>query len=86
MEGVWADGVDASTTTGLCSLAAKAGLNKAFVDDAIEDGSWRAIAEVNRRELFAMGLWGVPSFRVNDGLGLWGQDRLWLVQEELSRL
>ena len=30
----------------------------------------------------ASGLWGVPSFRVGD-LAVWGQDRLWAVQEAL---
>lgn len=32
--------------------------------------------------MFALGLWGVPSFRVND-IAVWGQDRLWAVQDAL---
>ena len=47
------------------------------------DDSWRAPAEVNRQELFSMGLWGAPSLRVNDGPGYWGQDRLWLIERDL---
>ena len=38
------------------------------------------MAEANRAELFALGLWGVPSFRVSY-TAVWGQDRLWAVQD-----
>jgi 2-hydroxychromene-2-carboxylate isomerase len=45
--------------------------------------------EKNREQLFALGLWGVPSFRVLGGNGepysTWGQDRLWRVDEEIRR-
>jgi 2-hydroxychromene-2-carboxylate isomerase len=30
--------------------------------------------------MFALGLWGVPSFHVRD-LAVWGQDRLWAVRQ-----
>ena len=32
--------------------------------------------------MFALGLWGVPSFRVRD-TAVWGQDRLWAVRQAL---
>jgi 2-hydroxychromene-2-carboxylate isomerase len=32
--------------------------------------------------LFAHGIWGVPSFVVGD-TAVWGQDRLWAVQDAL---
>jgi 2-hydroxychromene-2-carboxylate isomerase len=48
----------------------------------LADPGWRGTAERNREELFSLGLWGVPSFRVGD-LAVWGQDRLWAVQEAL---
>jgi hypothetical protein len=36
------------------------------------------------------GLWGVPSYRLIDAKGdvqleIWGQDRLWLVAQEIRR-
>jgi len=34
--------------------------------------------------LFELGLWGVPGFRVGDA-GIWGQDRLWAVEDEVLR-
>jgi hypothetical protein len=51
-----------------------------------EEGSWRDVAEANREELFALGLWGVPSFRVNSNEPHWGQDRLWVIEQELQRI
>ena len=86
LQGVWADGIDAGTDSGLYAIAARAGLDKAFVDKALADDSWRAVAATNRLELLDMDLWGVPSFRVNDLPGYWGQDRLWMVEQDLMAL
>ena len=40
--------------------------------------------------LFALGLWGVPSFCVRGGAAqpyaTWGQDRLWRVEQEIAAL
>ena len=86
LQGVWADGIDAGTDTGLYAIASRAGLDKAFVDKALTDDSWRAVAASNRLELLDMDLWGVPSFRVNELPGYWGQDRLWMVEQDLINL
>ena len=29
------------------------------------------------------GLWGVPSFRIDDLPALWGQDRIWMLEQDL---
>ena len=86
LQGVWADGIDAGTDSGLYAIAARAGLDKNFVDKALSDESWREAAAANRLELLDMDLWGVPSFRVNDLPGYWGQDRLWMVERDLIAL
>lgn len=83
LQGVFAEGIDAATDAGLLRLAARAGLDEAFVKKALADPSWREIAEKNRTDMFAGGAWGVPSFRVEGGAMHWGQDRLWVVEEEL---
>jgi 2-hydroxychromene-2-carboxylate isomerase len=44
------------------------------------------VAEANREELFGLGLWGVPSFRVNGNDAHWGQDRLWVIEQELQEI
>jgi 2-hydroxychromene-2-carboxylate isomerase len=34
--------------------------------------------------MLALGLWGVPSFRVDAQPARWGQDRLWQVERDLA--
>lgn len=80
MKGVWAEGLDAGSDRGLRRIAERADLDWQAAQTALADNGWRAIAEQNRAEMFALGLWGVPSFRVNS-LSVWGQDRLWAVQD-----
>jgi 2-hydroxychromene-2-carboxylate isomerase len=83
MHGVWAEGVDAGSDRGLRRLAERAGLPWHEARAALGDEGWRATAEANRAEMFALGLWGVPSFRVGE-LSVWGQDRLWAVAQALQ--
>ena len=82
MRGVWSEGVDAGTDRGLRKLAERAGLEWNAALGALDDDAWRLTAEQNRKDLFASGLWGVPSFRVH-GTSVWGQDRLWAVEDAL---
>jgi len=83
LQGVFAEGIDAASDAGLTRLAARVGLDAGFVKKALADPSWREVAEQNRADMFAGGAWGVPSFRVAGGAMHWGQDRLWVVEEEL---
>ena len=82
MKGVWAEGIDAGSDRGLRRIVERAGLSWGEAQDALQQDRWREIAEDNRAEMFGLGLWGVPSFRVNQ-LSVWGQDRLWAVQQEI---
>ena len=82
MQGVWAEGLDAGSDRGLRKIVERAGLSWEAASVALRDDAWRADAEANREEMFGLGLWGVPSFRVGD-TAVWGQDRLWAVQEAL---
>jgi 2-hydroxychromene-2-carboxylate isomerase len=83
LQGVWAEGIDAGSDAGLLKLAQRAGLDQTFVDTALADQGWRARAEANRDEMLSLGLWGVPSFRVDQRPAYWGQDRMWLIEEDL---
>ena len=82
MRGVWAEGIDAGSDRGLRTIAERAGLAWDACRVALRDDGWRTVAEHNREALFALGLWGVPSFQVGD-VAVWGQDRLWAVQDAL---
>ena len=80
---VWSQGVDAATDTGMKRIVEAAGLDWSEAQDAMADESWRAVVETNRRALFDLGLWGVPSFRVG-AHSAFGQDRLWQVGRWLA--
>ena len=84
MHGVWAEGIDAGSNRGLRKIAERAGLDWTRAQQALTDDTWRSTAEKNREAMFSLGLWGVPSFRVGD-VAVWGQDRLWAVEEELLK-
>ncbi len=84
LDGVWAQGINAGSDRGLRKIVEAAGLSWDEARACLKDDSWRATAEANRAEMFALGLWGVPSFRVRD-LAVWGQDRLWALQDEVLR-
>ncbi len=84
MQGVWSQGIDAGSDSGLRKIAERASLDWAAAQAALQDDNWRKAAEKNRTDLFALGLWGVPSFHVGT-CAVWGQDRLWAVQDEISK-
>ena len=83
LQAVFAEGVDAGSDRGLARIAVRAGFDDRDIREALADEGWRAVAEGNRADLLARGLWGVPSFRIDDRAALWGQDRLWMLEEDL---
>ncbi|OYY65906.1 MAG: hypothetical protein B7Y49_04445 [Sphingomonas sp. 28-62-11] len=83
LRAAFAEGTDMTTDAGLLPIAARAGIDADTVRTALADPSWRDVAEANRADLFALGLWGVPSFQVDDRPGWLGQDRLWRIEDDL---
>jgi len=81
----WSQAVDAGSDRGLKKIVEGAGLDWTEGRGYLGDPAWRKEAERNREELFDLGLWGVPSFRVGS-VAVWGQDRLWVVEDEYRRL
>ena len=86
LRGVFAEGVDAGDPQQFARLGTRAGLTPEDVDAALRDDTWRDVAERNREEMLACGLWGVPSFRVDSCAAVWGQDRLWMIEQDLCRV
>ena len=84
LRGVWSEGIDAGSDSGLKTITERAGLDWSVARPMIGNEDWKAEAEANRAEMMALGLWGVPSFRVGD-VSTWGQDRLWLIEDALKR-
>lgn len=91
LQGVFADGVDAAEPRSLVHLMSRSGFDSSELEASrigavLADASWQEELEANRKDLVARGLWGVPSFQVNDRPALWGQDRLWMLEEDLMRV
>ena len=82
---VFSQAVDAGSDRGLKRIVEEAGLDWSEGRGYLDDPAWREEAERNREELFDLGLWGVPSFRVGS-VAAWGQDRLWVLEDEYRRL
>lgn len=83
LKAAFADGVALAEDKGLYGVARAAGLTDAQTAAALADESWRQRAEVNRAALLDAGLWGAPSFRIAGGPAYWGQDRLWMLEDDL---
>lgn len=82
---VWSEGLDAGRERGLKQIVDRSGLSWSEARTHLGSDDWRAEAEANRQEMMDRGIWGVPSFRVGDTI-TWGQDRLWVIEDELKRL
>ncbi len=82
LRGVFAEGIDAGTDAGLATIASRVGVNEATIVAALADDTWRNAAAAHRETLLEAGMWGVPSFRVAGFPAQWGQDRLWVVEQQ----
>jgi len=77
-----AEGIRSETDAGLEQIVTRAGLDWQSARPLLSDTRWRSWAETNRQAMYDLGLWGVPSFRYGN-VSCWGQDRLWLIEEEI---
>ena len=78
-----AEGIRSETDAGLRVIVERAGLDWQSAKTRLNDESWREWAESNRKAMYECGLWGVPSFRYGT-VSCWGQDRLWVIEKEIS--
>ncbi len=83
LKAAFADGIALAEDKGLKIAARRAGLTDAQVDAALADDSWRQRVETNRAALLEAGLWGAPTFRVSGREAHWGQDRLWMLEDDI---
>lgn len=79
-----ARGIRSETDEGLRRIVEQSGLDWERAQACLHDERWRDEVEANRRQLYDLGLWGVPSFRFG-AVTAWGQDRLWLIREAMDR-
>jgi len=89
LSAAFAQGVNTNRDSGLRKVVEDAGLDWGEAQQHLGKPGWEDMLEANRQSMYQAGLWGVPSFRLLDEagsqvLGLWGQDRLWLVAREIQ--
>lgn len=77
-----AEGIRAETDSGLQRIVERCGLDWHKAKSLLGDASWQTWAQANLDEMFAMGCWGVPSFRYGE-LRFWGQDRIGLIEKAI---
>jgi 2-hydroxychromene-2-carboxylate isomerase len=87
---VWAERVDAWGEAGLRRIVERAGLSWKQARAYLDRKGWEPELERNVAEMLAAGSWGVPSLRLPPADGhpeftVWGQDRIWLIEEEIAR-
>lgn len=88
-------GVGLHRKKGLRMAVEQAGLAWSEAQLHLGTDDWREETASHQREMTeALGLWGVPSYRLRGGQGadgpfadlcVWGQDRLWLIAAEIRR-
>lgn len=77
---------DIGSNSYLKALIEDLGLEWKEAQDHLDTDSWKGVLEKNRLTMYEGDSWGVPSFRLVDEyetFTTWGQDRIWLVEEEI---
>ena len=72
----------------LKELVEDLGLDWQEAQEHLDTDKWRDELEKNRLTMYEGDSWGVPSFRLVDGdktFTTWGQDRIWLIEEEIIK-
>ncbi len=90
LQAAFAEGIDTYAPRGLRAVVERAGLDWDKARKHLDNEDWHERLEQNRIAMFDSGCWGVPSYRLigpegEDDFALWGNDRLWLLKEEIAR-
>ena len=79
---------DIGKSSYLKALIKDLGLEWAEAEKHLDTDHWKIVLEENRLTMYKGNSWGVPSFRIvddGDAFTTWGQDRIWLVEEEIIK-
>ena len=84
------DGINIGDDDYLKSLIKKLNLDWDTVGKELGKRHWKKVLADNLKDMYAGNCWGVPSFKVTDEDGnnpfyVWGQDRMWLIKEEINK-
>ena len=84
------EGVNIGNNVYLEAVVTKLGLDWNIIKSDLNTKQWKHDLDVNLKDMYAGNCWGVPSFKVTDEDGsnpfyAWGQDRIWLIKEEIAK-
>lgn len=79
---VWSQRIFSDTNQGLKKIVEISGLDWQVAQPLLNDESWRKWADANLKELFDLGLWGVPCFKYKD-THVFGQDKLLFIEQAI---
>jgi 2-hydroxychromene-2-carboxylate isomerase len=77
------DNVDVADAAALARVLDAAGVDGAAVLAAADGAEVKAVLKANTDRAMAAGVCGVPSYQVDEGTVVWGQDRLDVVADIL---
>ena len=84
------DGINIGEDEYLESLITKLDLDWSTIKKELNTKVWKKVLDDNLKDMYEGNCWGVPSFKITDSDGsnpfyVWGQDRMWLLKEEINR-
>ena len=84
------EGVNIGNNDYLETLINKLGLDWSIIKNDLNTKQWKHDLDLNLKDMYSGNCWGVPSFKVTDEDGsnpfyAWGQDRIWLIKEEINK-
>ena len=84
------DGVNIGDEEFLKDLVQKLDLDWEIIKKDLNSKKWKKILNDNCDDMYSGNCWGVPSFKItnlddSDPFYVWGQDRMWLLKEEIFK-
>jgi 2-hydroxychromene-2-carboxylate isomerase len=84
------EGINIGNDGYLEDLVNKLDLDWSIVKKDLNTKQWKQDLDINLKDMYAGNCWGVPSFKVtnedgSDPFYAWGQDRIWLIKEEIAK-
>ena len=84
------NGINIGEDDYLKSTVEKLGLDWSTISKKLGSNDWKKVLDDNLKDMYSGNCWGVPSFKITDAndenpFYVWGQDRMWLLKEEIYR-
>ena len=84
------DGINIGEDSFLENLVIELGFDWQEIKIHLNSSAWKKVLDDNVKDMYQGNCWGVPSFKSTNAEDsnpyyVWGQDRMWLVKEEIYK-